>query len=217
MKSGMLAAHGAATSLPLTQPGARTCAGRQQRPNSNTRLHSRHSWHNSCRCLTGRGAEDVCSRHANGRQSMRTSVADRPQVTATDSAFLRWLESQDAPIEKVSISSQHRAGQEIDRTVAAVPLSPGDVALRMPERLIVTLSSVFEDDTVAVRAPAHCLPGAAPQEIHMSRNPSMTALTCSPQELLTCNKLSELACLTLYMMYEKLRGKESRWCAAIPG
>ncbi len=44
----------------------------------------------------------------------------------------------------------------------------------------------------------------------------MTALTGLPQELLTCNKLSELACLTLYMMYEKLRGSESRWCAAMP-
>ena len=37
------------------------------------------------------------------------------------------------------------------------------------------------------------------------------------QELLTCNKLSELACLTLYMMYEKLRGRESRWCVALRG
>ena len=43
----------------------------------------------------------------------------------------------------------------------------------------------------------------------------MTALTRPPQELLTCNKLSELACLTLYMMYEKLRGSDSRWCAAM--
>ena len=38
-----------------------------------------------------------------------------------------------------------------DRQVAAVPLNPGDIALRIPERLVVTLSSVFEDDTVAVR------------------------------------------------------------------
>lgn len=36
------------------------------------------------------------------------------------------------------------------------------------------------------------------------------------QELLTCNKLSELACLTLYMMYEKLRGEESRWLVSAP-
>lgn len=30
-------------------------------------------------------------------------------------------------------------------------------------------------------------------------------------ELLTTGKLSELACLTLYMMYEKKEGKKSRW------
>lgn len=30
-------------------------------------------------------------------------------------------------------------------------------------------------------------------------------------ELLTTDKLSELACLTLYMMYEKKRGKASKW------
>jgi hypothetical protein len=30
-------------------------------------------------------------------------------------------------------------------------------------------------------------------------------------ELLTTNKLSELACLTLYLMYEKKNGRESVW------
>ena len=30
-------------------------------------------------------------------------------------------------------------------------------------------------------------------------------------ELLTTNKLSELACLTLYLMYEKKNGKKSVW------
>jgi hypothetical protein len=30
-------------------------------------------------------------------------------------------------------------------------------------------------------------------------------------ELLTTNKLSELACLTLYLMYEKKNGKQSVW------
>jgi hypothetical protein len=30
-------------------------------------------------------------------------------------------------------------------------------------------------------------------------------------ELLTTNKLSELACLALYLMYEKKRGRESFW------
>lgn len=30
-------------------------------------------------------------------------------------------------------------------------------------------------------------------------------------ELLTTDKLSELACLTLYLMYEKKNGKQSVW------
>lgn len=38
---------------------------------------------------------------------------------------------------------------------------------------------------------------------------SMRAQTLA--ELLTTNKLSELACLTLYLMYEKKNGKQSVW------
>lgn len=55
----------------------------------------------------------------------------------------------------------------------------GDLALRIPEELVITLRSVFEDGTVA--------------------------------EILTTGKLSELACLTLYLMYEKKMGRESVW------
>lgn len=35
-------------------------------------------------------------------------------------------------------------------------------------------------------------------------------MTCAA-ELLTTNKLSELACLALYLMYEKKQGKKSFW------
>lgn len=55
----------------------------------------------------------------------------------------------------------------------------GDLALRIPEDLVITLRSVFEDGTVA--------------------------------EILTTGKLSELACLTLYLMYEKKMGRDSVW------
>lgn len=34
---------------------------------------------------------------------------------------------------------------------------------------------------------------------------------CFTAELLTTNKLSELACLALYLMYEKKQGKKSFW------
>lgn len=63
--------------------------------------------------------------------------------------------------------------------VASQPLKAGDVALRVPDRLVITLDRVFESDFVA--------------------------------ELLTTDKLSELACLTLYLMYEKKIGKDSFW------
>jgi len=65
----------------------------------------------------------------------------------------------------------------IDMAVAARPLQPGDVALFMPEHLVITLDRVFESEFVA--------------------------------ELLTAGKLSELAALALFLMYEKKLGKES--------
>lgn len=83
------------------------------------------------------------------------------------------------PAQKAHIETVLREGQQIDVTVASEPLAPGDLALRIPERLVVTLDRIFEDGAVA--------------------------------ELLTTNKLSELACLALYLSYEKKRGAESYW------
>jgi histone-lysine N-methyltransferase SETD3 len=56
-------------------------------------------------------------------------------------------------------------------TVAATDMKAGDVALSVPQNLVVTLDRIFESEGLA--------------------------------EMLTAGKLSELACLTLYMMYEK--------------
>jgi histone-lysine N-methyltransferase SETD3 len=53
-----------------------------------------------------------------------------------------------------------REGQDVDITVAAQPLAPGDVALRMPEHLIVTLDRVFEDNTLAELLTTNKLSGA---------------------------------------------------------
>ncbi|KAK8938189.1 hypothetical protein KSP40_PGU009489 [Platanthera guangdongensis] len=44
-----------------------------------------------------------------------------------------------------------------------------------------------------------------------SRSESAAVPEKSPAELLTTNKLSELACLALYLMYEKKQGKRSSW------
>lgn len=89
------------------------------------------------------------------------------------------MEDNGAAPSKVTLQSITLAGVDVDVTVASQPLFPGDLALRIPEHLIVTLDRVFEDSAVA--------------------------------ELLTTNKLSELACLALYLMYEKKKGEESLW------
>lgn len=93
--------------------------------------------------------------------------------------FSTWLSERGVDQTKISTLPVTRAGYIIDTIVAAADISEGDVILRVPNDLIVTLKSVFEDEAVA--------------------------------ELLTTGKLSELACLTLYLMYEKKEGKKSRW------
>ena len=64
-----------------------------------------------------------------------------------------------------------KEGVEVDVTVAFNELFPGDVALRIPEELVVTLENIFDGDGPL-------------------------------SELLTTNKLSELAVLTLNLLHE---------------
>lgn len=94
---------------------------------------------------------------------------------------MQFLETNGALAKQsVELQTVVREGQEVDITVASKPLQPGDICLRMPEKLIVTLEQIFEDDGAVA-------------------------------DLLTTSKLSELACLTLYLSYEKKRGKDSVW------
>lgn len=53
------------------------------------------------------------------------------------------------PPEKATVQTVTREGHQIDLTVASEPLQPGDLALRIPERLVVTLDRIFEDGAVA--------------------------------------------------------------------
>jgi hypothetical protein len=94
--------------------------------------------------------------------------------------LLSWLTDNGAAPERVTIETVVREGQEVDVTAASTPLAPGDLALRIPEALCVTLERVFDDDARLA-------------------------------ELLAKGKLSELALLTLFLMYEKKRGQESSW------
>lgn len=91
--------------------------------------------------------------------------------------MLKWLTENGLPEQGVTIQTLEKEGQPVDIIVATKSAKPGDTVLRVPEHLIVTLDSVFEDGGIA--------------------------------ELLTTGKLSEIACLTLYLAYEKKKGKKS--------
>ena len=55
------------------------------------------------------------------------------------------------------------------------------------------------------------IPGSAPRPPKEARDPDARPLLQAVTELLTTGKLSELALLTLYLMYEKKRGRQSVW------
>lgn len=96
--------------------------------------------------------------------------------------LLTWMKEQGLPPNSVALKDRDGAldGEApIHYVVASQKLKAGDLALRVPNELVVTLEKVLGDETIA--------------------------------ELLTTNKLSELACLALYLMYEKKRGAESFW------
>lgn len=116
--------------------------------------------------------------------TLPTRCQAAPPAASTSLAskrLLLWMAENGAPEQKVTAQtvSFRKSGSEVDLTVASMPLSKGDIALRVPEHLIVTLDRIFENEALA--------------------------------ELLTTNKLSELACLTLYLSYEKKRGTDSFW------
>lgn len=127
-----------------------------------------------------------CRPRAALRASRRCAAARATQATGAPAdvgssggatSLLAWLKANGLPEgQKVRVAT---TSKDLDYTVASEDIAAGDVVLRVPENLVVTLASVFEDGTVA--------------------------------ELLTTNKLSELACLTLYLSYEKKRGEESFW------
>ena len=70
------------------------------------------------------------------------------------------VQSSRAPQQKVSLATVKREGQEVDITVAAEPLAPGDIVLRILEHLIVTLDRVLEDNTLAELVTTGKLSGA---------------------------------------------------------
>lgn len=59
------------------------------------------------------------------------------------------LQAKGVPKQHVTIATVNRGGMDVDLTVASEPLHAGDVCLRIPEEMIVTLENIFEDGGVA--------------------------------------------------------------------
>eukprot|EP00879_Flechtneria_rotunda_P016734 GHRR01017515.1.p1 GENE.GHRR01017515.1~~GHRR01017515.1.p1 ORF type:complete len:363 (+),score=117.95 GHRR01017515.1:222-1310(+) len=124
-----------------------------------------------------------CRQHV-GKQRRRiacAAVLAEQKTEAPGLSLLKWLSDNGAPQAKLELRTLDvpAAGRPLDVTVAAQPLKAGEVALSVPEHLVVTLDRIFESEGLA--------------------------------EMLTAGKLSELACLALYLMYEKKVGKDSFW------
>ncbi|KAJ6290164.1 hypothetical protein OIU76_028372 [Salix suchowensis] len=93
-----------------------------------------------------------------------------------------WMLNNGLPPCKVVLKERSSHDKEllpIRYVAASEDLQASDVAVSVPNSLVVTLERVLGNETLA--------------------------------ELLTTNKLSELACLALYLMYEKKQGKKSFW------
>ncbi|CAK0782675.1 hypothetical protein CVIRNUC_005870 [Coccomyxa viridis] len=116
---------------------------------------------------------------AQRRGRVFSTLVESANDTSRAQQLIQWLYDHGAPQQAVEIQEVVQEGNSLDITTAARDLKQGDLVLRIPEHLIITLNRVFEDEALA--------------------------------ELLTTNKLSELACLTLYLMYEKKNGKQSVW------
>lgn len=63
--------------------------------------------------------------------------------------LLKWLRDNGAEQSKVALRTLElpAAGRPLDVTVASTVLQPGDVALSVPEHLVVTLNRIFESDS----------------------------------------------------------------------
>eukprot|EP00873_Tetraselmis_striata_P018202 jgi/Tetstr1/438466/TSEL_027021.t1 len=138
----------------------------------------RHHHRRGCAASRGPATRDGPSRAR--APTPLAAAATQGKSSKGGDQLMAWLQRHGASEQKARIASVEIDGAPpLDIAVAAGPLSAGEVALSVPERLCVTLDRVFEDETVA--------------------------------EVLTTNKLSELACLTLYLMYEKKNGRKSFW------
>lgn len=93
-----------------------------------------------------------------GRRSTsgRTPCARRlppPAQPSRAAAGCHILQERGMPEQRAKVQTLVREGQPIDITVAAGPIAEGELALRIPERLVVTLERIFDDAAVAEVGP----------------------------------------------------------------
>ncbi|KAH9743651.1 Rubis-subs-bind domain-containing protein [Citrus sinensis] len=111
--------------------------------------------------------------------------------------------------EKPSHNEKHRP---IHYVAASEDLQAGDVAFSVPNSLVVTLERVLGNETIGKDHTEEAI--GSTLSTFCSAQLGQADLSCTMinyAELLTTNKLSELACLALYLMYEKKQGKKSFW------
>lgn len=122
--------------------------------------------------------KNICSATlvaGNSREVLNTKEVEPADLKS-------WMHKNGLPPCKVVLKEKPSHDvklRPIHYVAASEDLQAGDVAVSVPDSLVVTLERVLGNETIA--------------------------------ELLTTNKLSELACLALYLMYEKKQGKQSFW------
>ncbi|XP_057445661.1 fructose-bisphosphate aldolase-lysine N-methyltransferase, chloroplastic [Lotus japonicus] len=119
---------------------------------------------------------------AGGNAVVTAASGRKREVEHDDDDLKSWMHKHGLPPCKVVLKdkpSHDDTLKPIHYVAASEDLQVGDVAISVPNSLVVTLDRVLGNETVA--------------------------------ELLTTNKFSELACLALYLMYEKKQGKKSFW------
>jgi hypothetical protein len=131
----------------------------------------------AARAASGNGRDPSASASAPAAASARAAAAS----SLASRGMLEWMAANGAPVGAFTL-----AAGDVDVTVAARDLAAGELALAVPENLVVTLGAVL---------------GAGGES--------------SLAELLSTGKLSELAILALHLMYEKKRGAESFWAPYI--
>eukprot|EP00878_Enallax_costatus_P011624 GHUV01012133.1.p1 GENE.GHUV01012133.1~~GHUV01012133.1.p1 ORF type:complete len:193 (+),score=48.65 GHUV01012133.1:313-891(+) len=87
----------------------------------------------------------------NRSRTICAAATTEQKTEAPGLNLMKWLADNGAPQTKVKLQTLElpAAGRPLDMTVAAQPLKAGDLAVSIPEHLVVTLDRVFESEALA--------------------------------------------------------------------